>query len=165
MVKSLLLKTSVTFCLLIGMSMLSVAEQTQDEAILLDIHKSILTAFLKGDTDLLYRNVDSMYFNIANGSIEWKKRNISKKEMSQLFNEIHYSIYEDIKPPHVKVSQDGSLGWVLANVRIQGKAKVSSTPVQHISMSAAWIELYEKQDDKWVYLGSANSTSKIDQEF
>ena len=58
-----------------------------------------------------------------------------------------FEYYRDMVPPVVKVSTDGSLGWVIVQVEAKGVRAGEAYAFQ-----SAWIELYEKQDGFWLTL-------------
>ena len=62
----------------------------------------------------------------------------------------------DLRPPLLRVSADGNLGWLIAEVEIRGTRIVDGveTPVDAIW---AWIELYEKQSGTWRLIGNVSN--------
>ena len=56
----------------------------------------------------------------------------------------------------IRVSVDGTLGWVIAEVEVKGveTANGENTPFHDIW---AWVELYEKVNGQWKMVGNASN--------
>ena len=68
-----------------------------------------------------------------------------------------FEFYRDATPPLVKVSRDGSLGWVVAQVEARGFAVTPQGERKPVEFEVAWIELYERRGSEWVSIGNASS--------
>jgi TonB family protein len=66
-----------------------------------------------------------------------------------------FSIYRDQVPPTVKVSADGTLGWVIAQIEAKGEQAGADGQPQQFEYVRASVELYEKRGGKWVAAGTA----------
>jgi hypothetical protein len=60
-------------------------------------------------------------------------------------------------PPVVRVSNDNSLGWVIAQVRAAGVQTTKDGASRPLSFESAWIELYERRDGKWLRVGNVSN--------
>lgn len=132
----------------------------QDRMVLLEKHQNILTAFLTANSDLLFESVGEGFFVATEGAIVKDKKNHGVQGMREHFKNRSYVVFEDVVTPTVKISQDGSLGWVLVNVVKQGTEKVDGGAIQPFSEISVWIELYQKRDE-WVLLGTVSSSKEI----
>jgi len=136
------------------------SQPNQDESTLLKIHKNILQALLNNDIDRLFLDVSERIFIVENGLIKWKEKDLAIEERRALMKKFNFSVYEDVEQPLVKVSSDGSLGWLVVRVRIEGRETSIDGLDIPVSMFAAWIELYEKINGTWRFVGSVASTSE-----
>jgi hypothetical protein len=59
-----------------------------------------------------------------------------------------------VTEPIVSVSADGTLGWVVVQVRARGVQGDAKEPLAFVS---AWIELYEKRKGRWVRVGNVSN--------
>ena len=132
----------------------------RDEYVLLKTHQNILDSLLRNDVDRLFLDVAEDIFGIESGSIQWKEKSLAMEERRTLMEKYSFSVYEDIKPPLVKVSNDGSLAWLVASVRIEGQEKHVDGSILPVSMLAAWVELYEKGNGTWLFVGSVASANE-----
>jgi len=57
----------------------------------------------------------------------------------------------------VKVSSDGSLGWVIVQVGARGVQAMDDGTKKPIEFVSAWIELYEKRDGRWYAVGNVSN--------
>jgi hypothetical protein len=65
--------------------------------------------------------------------------------------------YRDLIDPIVRVSDDGTLGWVIAQVKVAGTRNYDSGESKVFDSVWAWIELWEKRDGRWYRLGDVSN--------
>jgi hypothetical protein len=68
-----------------------------------------------------------------------------------------FEFYHDALAPIVKISRDGSLGWVIAKVEARGTSATSDGSDVGIEFVAAWIELYERRGHEWIAIGNVSN--------
>ena len=62
-----------------------------------------------------------------------------------------------MRAPVVRVSEDGTLGWLIAEVEVRGTQVAedgASTPIESVW---AWIELYQKMNGEWSLVGNVSN--------
>jgi hypothetical protein len=57
----------------------------------------------------------------------------------------------------VKVSDDGSLGWVVVQVEAKGEQTEPDGTVVPLEFVSSWISLYEKRSGRWVRIGNVSN--------
>jgi hypothetical protein len=67
-----------------------------------------------------------------------------------------FSVYGDIAPPIVRVSEDGSMAWLMANVEVVAH-RDTACAVDSTHTVWAWIELYERRGDRWLLVGNVSN--------
>lgn len=140
---------------LLSLSFLVSAQPDQDEAILLQHHRNILKALVDNDVERLFSAVAPTALSLEEGLLEWKSRDDAIKKRIEMMKTSRYFLCEDMVPPVVRVANDGSLGWLAASVKMIGQRTKSDASIEKISMLAAWVELYEKRQGNWVFVGSS----------
>ena len=68
-----------------------------------------------------------------------------------------FRTYRDLRSPVIRVSDDGSLGWLIAEVEVQGTQigeEGVETPVDAVW---AWIELYQRDGEDWRLVGNVSN--------
>ena len=73
------------------------------------------------------------------------------------FSSVHYTVWDDLQPPHVAISEDGMSAWMA--VEIEAKLTVTGDDgLSHeVAFESSWISVYEKQDGEWRMAGIASS--------
>ena len=91
---------------------------------------------------------------------------ISKKERMEQFAAYlagtEVTEYRDLSPPVVRVSGDGTMGWLIARVRIAGIRSTDEGGREPFESTWAWIELYEKCGNAWVRTGEVSNMEPPD---
>ena len=78
--------------------------------------------------------------------------------MGSIMNSRDHDKYDDMIRPIVKVSDDGSLGWVIVQVEVHGvMTEVPGENDPSFNFQSAWIELYEKKDGVWKMTGNVSN--------
>jgi len=67
-----------------------------------------------------------------------------------------FETYRDRRAPLVRVSGDGTLGWVVAEVEAEG-TQTSDAGTEPVSFVCAWVELYAKSGDSWKRVGNVST--------
>ena len=65
--------------------------------------------------------------------------------------------YRDVADPLVRVSSDGTLGWVIVQIEASGRQTTPEGQPESLEFVSAWIELYEKRDGRWVRVGNVSN--------
>lgn len=65
------------------------------------------------------------------------------------FERAEFTRYEDLVPPIVRISADGTLGWLIAQVRVEGTYRDDDGVRTPLDTTWAWVELYERIGDNW----------------
>ena len=116
--------------------------------LVLDAHKNIgLENWLNGFTD--------DYISANRGVISYPTPAEQKNRFRPYINSTKFEYYRDMVPPVVRISQDGTLGWVIVQVEAKGQHGDDAYQFQ-----SAWIELYEKKNDKWVSVGNVSNMKR-----
>lgn len=128
-----------------------------DEAQLLALHEEALRAHLESDVDLLLSAEEDDYTVSSAGKISHPDRHARQRGLGPYLQSTRFAVYRDQIPPVVKVSQDGSLGWVIAQVEAKGEQTAPDGTVGPLEFVSSWIELYEKRDGRWLRIGNVSN--------
>jgi hypothetical protein len=124
-----------------------------DEQALLRLHEAGLKAHLDSDVDALLAPQSDDFVLMNRGEISSPSKAERRQFLGPYLEATTFEFYRDAVKPVVKVSRDGSLGWVIAQVEARG-ANATGRSLQFV---VAWIELYEKRSGEWVAIGNASS--------
>ena len=131
------------------------AQQT-DSIALLSMHDRILEAHRTNNLESWMAIEASDFLSINGGRV-------SAPTVQQRFTGRHaylqaskFEIYQDRRPPVIRVSADGTLGWVIAEVEVKGiETENGATKPFHDIW--AWVELYQKVNGYWKMVGNASN--------
>lgn len=128
-----------------------------DEDQLLALHEEGLRAHLESDIDLLLRPEEDDYTISSQGRVTHPDRSARRQGLGPYLEATRFSVYRDQIPPVVKVSKDGSLGWVIAQIEARGEQTAPDGTVEPLEFVSSWIELYEKRDGRWLRIGNVSN--------
>ncbi len=128
-----------------------------DEQRLLELHQAGLTAHMKGDVDGLLAGQADDFILVNRGEISSPSREQRREFFGPYLASTNFEFYRDTVAPVVKISRDGSLGWVIAKVAARGTSATADATSVGIEFEAAWIELYERRGDEWFAIGNVSS--------
>ena len=137
-------------------------DRDADIAALEALHASVLEAHLSGDIDGWMAQEADTVVSANRGVISFSSKEERRSRREGYLSSTAFDVYDDLRPPVVMVSEDGTLGWVIAEVEMKGTASSEegeSTPFEAIW---AWIELYEKQDGEWKAVGNVSNRRPSD---
>ena len=135
----------------------SMAAAADDRDLLIDLHKKVLKAHLESNVDMLLEDESSDYLVASQGEISRPTLAERKARLGPYLGSTTFESYVDLVPPAVRISTDGSLGWVMVQVEAKGVQKNEAGEKQPIQFICAWIELYEKRDGKWYRTGNVSN--------
>jgi len=129
-----------------------------DEQKLLRLHRNIMDDHLFERTETMSLAMGDSIKIVSAGEIY----NVGKKQSTERLNTImsnrNYTLYDDLVRPTVKISEDGTLGWVIVQVSAKGvRLDENRNETGPLEFVCAWIELYEKVNGKWLNIGNISN--------
>ena len=128
-----------------------------DEDQLLRLHEEALRAHRESNVDLLLNAEEDDYVLSNEGKVSHPGRDARRQQIGPYLEITRFSLYRDQIPPIVKVSQDGSLGWVIAQIEARGEQTEPDGTVAPLEFVSSWIELYEKRGGQWFRIGNVSN--------
>lgn len=135
----------------------TVRSSSSDVEELLALHEQGLRAHRESDVELLLEAQGSDFTVSSNGQVFHPTVEESRKSLGPYLQSTRFSVYRDQIPPIVKVSKDGSLGWVIVQIEAKGEQTVPDGRVMPLEFVSSWISLYEKQGGRWVSVGNVSN--------
>lgn len=120
------------------------------------LHERVLEAHRTGNVDDWMAIGADPYVSANGGRITFPTASERRAARTPYLQSTTFTAYRDIQPPVVRVSADGTLGWVIAEVEVRG-TRVSEGVETPIDAIWAWIELYEKRDGEWRIIGNVSN--------
>ena len=152
-----LLSVLATSALLAACSSTNIAPSLDARAKLLALHEDVMRAHRESNADLLLRSEAPDSVSANRGQITQPTLDERRARFQQYLASTRFAEYIDLVPPVVKVSNDGSLGWVIVQVRGSGMQTTQDGGSQPLVFESAWIELYERRGDNWYRIGNVSN--------
>ena len=67
-----------------------------------------------------------------------------------MFRGARYHEWDDVEPPVVRVSDDGTMAWVVSKLRVRRTAPNDAGQTSEQAFVYAGIMVYEKRDGRWM---------------
>jgi hypothetical protein len=120
------------------------------------LHDQMLAAHRNGDVES-WMSVEAEEITVAGrGEISFPSAADRRARRETYLGSTTFSVYRDMREPIVQVSDDATLGWLIAEVEIEGVRTIDGTDVPFHSIWA-WIETYEKQAGEWKMVGNVSN--------
>jgi hypothetical protein len=116
-----------------------------------------MQAHRESNVDLLLRAEAPDSVSANRGQITQPTLDARRARFQQYLATTRFSEYVDLVPPIVRVSNDGSLGWVIVQVRAAGVQSAPDGSSQPLAFESAWIELYEHREGRWYRVGNVSN--------
>ena len=128
-----------------------------DVGMLRALHDKVIRAHRESDVELLLEDepADSVIANrgeVTRPTLDERRARLGGYLRATTFRE-----YRDLTDPVVRVSADGTLGWVIVQVEAKGIRTTPDGAQEPIDFVSAWIELYEKRDGRWLRVGNVSN--------
>jgi hypothetical protein len=135
----------------------NVAPPIDNRAELLALHEEVMRAHRESNPDLLLRAEAPEHVSANRGQITQPTLDVRRTRFREYLATTHFTEYIDLVPPIVRVSNDGSLGWVIVQVRGAGVQTTQDGGSQPLAFESAWIELYERRGGSWYRVGNVSN--------
>ena len=128
-----------------------------DAKALVAAHESMLRGYLSGDLELALGPDGGEFVMAQHGAVTQPTRETRKARLRAYLRSAKFTVYRDQVPPIVKVSADGSLGWVIAQIEARGEQTGADGQPEPLDFVTATVELFEKRNGRWVAVGVASN--------
>ncbi|HSM04303.1 MAG TPA: DUF4440 domain-containing protein [Longimicrobiales bacterium] len=136
---------------------LSAQEASADARELLRLHEELLVAHRTADVDRWMRIEAADYVSANGGRVTHPEAGARRAGRAAYLAATTFEVYRDLQEPLVRISEDGSLGWLIAEVEVRGTTTSTSGDPEPFHDVWAWVELYRKVDGRWVLEGNASN--------
>lgn len=104
-------------------------------------------AHLEGDATLLVSIFADDFTNIQGGEVSRPSREESRARFQAYFDRTTFLAWEDVRPPVIEISDDGSMAHVIVQKRVRLRDRSSPDEVE--TTRFAWLETYRKRAGRW----------------
>lgn len=128
-----------------------------DIAALKSIHALVLQAHREGKVNLWMEVEADSYVVASRGEITFPKKSERRAARTSYLENTRFDSYRDLREAVVSVSDDGTLGWLIAQVEARGTRRRPDGAEDPVHFVSAWIELYRKEGGRWVLVGNVSN--------
>jgi formylglycine-generating enzyme required for sulfatase activity len=133
----------------------------QSEAVneLLRLHYLARFAHFNRDAKKIYEDFAADFVNVDAGRVTMPDRDAGMKRMQAYFDASTFLEWDDITPPIIKVSDDGSMAYVVNHKKVRLLTKDKKEEVEVF----AWVSMFRKIDGRWrLSMVASTRTPEVD---
>ncbi len=144
--------------LLIGIALgeQGVNRESGEQAVL-KLHQQSREAHFKLDVEGILSGSAEEILNIAQGKLRRVPKQQTREFLTGYFKDAVYLEWDDLEPPVVHVSNDGTMAWLAVRVRSRRTKKDAQGIAKEEMFVFSGLMALEKQHGKWVRVASATS--------
>lgn len=129
--------------------LLEIPPRVADTAELMKLHELQKEAHLSYNAGLFVEMFADQLMQLQRGSVVTRSRSENLARFKNYFSTFKFQEWEDIKPPIVKISNDGSMATIAVQKSVKGTYKNDKDEEVFDHTIFAWLEVWEKVDGKW----------------
>jgi len=130
----------------------------KEKAELLRLHKLDREAHFRTDVEMLLANSpDGEFISVSRGKITWTSKDDDRKKFTAYFRDAKYYDWDKLEEPIVRVSNDGSMAWMITRIRIRRVQKNAAGEEKEEKAVYAGIMTYEKRDGRWMRVANVST--------
>lgn len=120
-----------------------------DLAELIRLHEQAKTAHLTYNPELFVSMFGENLTQIQSGEVLVRNRETHLARFQKYFESYKFSEWENIVPPVIKISNDGTLATVQVQKRVRGTYTDEKDKIHEDLTIFAWLEVWEKINGEW----------------
>jgi hypothetical protein len=121
------------------------------------LHEKVMQAHRHGNVELLLEDEAADYVVANRGEVTRPTLDDRRRRLGGYLSRTSFREYRDVIEPVVTVSNDGTLAWVIVQVKASGTQTTDAGQKEPIEFVSAWIELYQKKDGRWWRVGNVSN--------
>ncbi len=141
--------TIATIVLLAGCSRAEGPGSSPERVALEAILQNQRSAHLELDAEQLVEHVAERLVSIDRGAITIQTRDQVREMFASYFEGASYFAWEDLEPPLIKISSDGSMAWVVRRVEVDREESDGSGGRRRRQLISAFTSTFEKVNGEW----------------
>ena len=110
---------------------------------------------LEGDASKLLCQYGSQWGDLRNGTVVVRTFEEELMRTTEHLAGMRYLAWDDANPPRVELSADGTLAWLLGEIRAKAMQTQEDGSEREIAYRCAWLQVYARREDRWVAIVNA----------
>lgn len=124
---------------------------------LLDHHEASLQAHRENTPEWFIQDRAEDYVSVNRGEILRPSDEETLEQFRDYLGRTRFTEYRDLALPVVRISSDGTMGWIAVQVKVKGVQTQDDGTETEINAIWAWLSTYEKRGGKWIHTGNASN--------
>jgi hypothetical protein len=97
------------------------------------------------------------YVSVNGGRVSFPSAETRRAQRAPYLADTEFTVYRDLREPVVRISEDAAMGWLIAEVEIEGTMTGPEGDRVPFRDAWAWVELYERTETGWRMTGNASN--------
>lgn len=145
-------------CLVLGAcAPAAVPDLEADRQALLAHHEASLAAHRENNPEFFIQDRAEKYTLVSRGEILTPTNEQTLAQFKDYLGRTRFTAYRDLVPPTVRVSRDGTMGWIAVQVKVARVQTQDDGAETEIGAVWAWVSMYEKRGGRWINTGNASN--------
>lgn len=124
---------------------------------ILAVHKAFIDAHLNKNVEFFVQDYPEYFYSVSRGEILRPSKEDFRAMLSRYLNNATFTEYRDVCEPVIGFSKDGSLAWVIMQVKVTGKLRIDENTEMDLDDTWAGIMLYEHRASKWARIAEVSN--------
>ena len=129
----------------------------RDKAAILELYETTRQGHLDGDAAKLLAQYAPRWDDLRGGTVVARTIDDERGRIANQLAGMHYLAWDDVNPPRVEVSPDGTMAWLLGAVRARAIQTQPDGSQREIAYRCAWLQVYARRDGQWAAIINAPS--------
>jgi hypothetical protein len=138
-----------------------IVDLEKEREALLAIHASDRAAHFQTDAARLLEHSGETFVAVSDGRITRPTLGEQRQFFEEYFRGAKYSEWDDLEPPIVQVSKDGTMAWMIVRTSVRRKAPDASGVEREARFVYAGIMTYEKRAGRWVRTANVSTFEHV----
>lgn len=131
--------------------------RVKDLSELLKLQEQQKTAHLTYNAELFADMFNERVTQLKKGAVSTATKAENLSRFKNYFAQFKFLEWEDIRPPVIRLSRDGTMATVIVEKRVRGTYKDENGQEKTGLTEFAWLEVWEKIDGKWKLMTVAST--------
>ena len=124
---------------------------------ILSLHQGFIDAHLAENADFLVEGQSESFLSVSAGEIRRPTVEETREKLGTYLRNSTFPEYRYVCEPIVNLSQDGSMAWSVAQVKVAGTRRAEDGSLRPLDFVCAWVTVFERRDDRWVRLAEVST--------
>src|SRR5688572_23642460 len=129
----------------------------REKAAILRLYETTRRGHLDGDAAKLLAQYAPRWNDLRDGAVVVRTIDEERRRIADQLDGTRYLAWDDVNPPRVEVSPDGTMAWLLGEVRARAIQKQPDGSDREIAYRCAWLQVHARHNGRWAAIVNAPS--------